>query len=215
MKTYSPVETFLSLRRWNGVTGVLLPIVIVCLNGGLRPSISHFYYTEGRNWFVGSLFTIGAFLCSYFGYDRVDRVMSTIAGLCAFGVAMFPTDDHPEHTLVGYVHYAFAASLLLILAWFSLFQFRKSSSPMPTPNKLRRNRVYQVCGYIMVIALAAIVILQVSGFIEQHPTWNVIYWLETVCLEAFGISWLVKGEVILKDQGSVKESKTLEYAPVA
>jgi hypothetical protein len=200
MKTYTPVSTFLSLRQWTGFAGMSLPWVVAIYVWHISPSISAYYYNDGRNWFVGSLFTIGAFLCSYYGYDRVDRTMSVIAGICAFGVALFPTDEEKVVlTLVGAVHFAFAGALLLILAWFSIFQFTKSSQPNPTPNKLKRNRIYRACGYTILAALALLLVTKIAKLERTLPDLNLVFWLEALCLQAFGISWMVKGEVILKD----------------
>ena len=124
--------------------------------------------------------------------------MSTVAGVCAFGVAMFPTDEG-DLTLVGAMHYAFAASLLLILAWFSILQFTKSSHLTASPNKLKRNRIYVVCSYTI---LAALIILLLEEDYEsgRKAKWlESGFWLEALCLQAFGFSWMVKGEVILED----------------
>ncbi len=34
------------------------------------------------------------------------------------------------------------------------------------------------------------------GLDDMHP----VFWLESIALWAFGISWIVKGEIILKDK---------------
>jgi hypothetical protein len=59
--------------------------------------------------------------------------------------------------------------------------------------KRRRNRVYTVCGWIIV---AAIVLVIVSNIVDPPSGWNTLYWLETVAVVAFGVSWLVKGEFL-------------------
>jgi uncharacterized membrane protein YobD (UPF0266 family) len=59
--------------------------------------------------------------------------------------------------------------------------------------KRRRNQVYMVCGWIIV---AAIVLVIVSNIVDPPSGWNTLYWLETVAVVAFGVSWLVKGEFL-------------------
>lgn len=55
-------------------------------------SISHFYYASWLGGaFVGALFFIGTYLLAYQGLNPGERHLSTIAGYCAFGVALFPT----------------------------------------------------------------------------------------------------------------------------
>jgi hypothetical protein len=197
---FGPIATFLSLRKWTGFAGITLPWILVLYVWKFAPSISDYYHTDGRNWFVGSLFTIGAFLVSYFGYDNTDRIMSAIAGVCAFGVALCPTDLVKDHvTLIGGLHFTFAASLFLILAWFSLLQFPKSKKPVPTRNKLKRNKIYRICGFIMLGALILIAVTKLTSLEETLASLHPVFWLEAICLQAFGVSWMVKGEVILKD----------------
>ena len=79
-----------------GTVALLLPIVLyfgtwfgVCF----YYSISHFYYTQFLgNVFVGALVFIGTFLIAYRGESRSENTLATIAGLCAYGVVLFPTN---------------------------------------------------------------------------------------------------------------------------
>lgn len=58
----------------------------------MRDSLSHFYYAPFLGGiFVGLLFFIGGFLIAYSGDTGLEDWGSNIAGLCAFGVALFPT----------------------------------------------------------------------------------------------------------------------------
>ncbi|MEL7098712.1 MAG: hypothetical protein AAGM84_07785 [Pseudomonadota bacterium] len=84
------------LARLVGFTAIGLPILLavgtVIAAGCFRDSISHFYHTQFMGGvFVGLLFFIGGFMIAYTGASWLERVGSTIAGLCAFGVALFPT----------------------------------------------------------------------------------------------------------------------------
>lgn len=83
------------LARLVGYTAIGLPVVLafgsVLLEGCFRVSISHFYHTQFLGpVFVGLLFFIGAFMVAYTGSTWIERAGSTLAGLCAFGVALFP-----------------------------------------------------------------------------------------------------------------------------
>jgi hypothetical protein len=64
---------------------------IVSSTPGLESSISNYYYTDMRNVFVGSICVIGLFLAACRGYDRHDAIAGTFAGICAIGLALFPT----------------------------------------------------------------------------------------------------------------------------
>lgn len=79
-----------------GLVAVGLPTVL--LIAGLfgftctYDSISHFYYAGWLgSCFVGALIFIGTYLLAYHGLNPGERHLSTIAGYCAYGVALFPT----------------------------------------------------------------------------------------------------------------------------
>jgi hypothetical protein len=208
----SLVLSYLELRRAVGIIGIALPFVLVfgkiILEGpGIQPSISDYYYTIMRNVFVGSLCAIGVFLLSYRGYDKSDNIAGNLACFFAVGVALFPTtpigNDLFWPQIIGYFHYVFAASFLLILAYFSLFLFTKT---FPDPKKVtirkrHRNIVYVSCGIVILISIALIPVyalfLQKTLIASLDP----VFWLESVAVIAFGISWLIKGETLLKDKG--------------
>ena len=50
------------------------------------------------------------------------------------------------------------------------------------------------------IVLIAICLLLPNGMTSFLEKYNPIYWLETIAVLAFGISWLTKSEAILKDE---------------
>ena len=75
-----------------------LPVILIVgatLGGScFRDSISHFYHAQFLGgFFVGLLFFIGGFLIAYSGSHWLETWGSTVAGLCAMGVALFPTSD--------------------------------------------------------------------------------------------------------------------------
>jgi len=100
-------------------------------------------------------------------------------------------------------HYVSAAVFLVSLAFMSLFLFVKSAFPKSKrcKEKVRRNRVYRTCGIIMIIALIVIV-LGLTEFItpETYDRYKLTFWMEALAVEAFGFSWLVKGEAIMGDK---------------
>lgn len=202
--------SYLGLRKAIGFIGCALPFALVAgkwiLEGPeIQPSISDYYYTVMRNVFVGSIFAIGVFLMSYRGYERKDDVAGDLACVFAIGVALFPTapehDPTPIDRIIGYAHYGFATAFFLTLAYFCLALFRMTDPRMPmTPQKRQRNAVYKACGNIILacIALIALNALLLRGtFVERLDP---VFWLEATAVLSFGISWLTKGEAILKDR---------------
>ena len=68
-----------------------------------------------------------------------------------------------------------------------------------TGRKKIRNTVYYVCGFIMLGCVLGIGLYFLVLESERTEDWNLVFWCETIALMAFGVSWLVKGEIILKD----------------
>ncbi len=204
------VISYLGLRKAVGIIGIALPFVLafgkIILEGpGIELSISNYYYTGMRDVFVGALCAIAVFLLSYRGYERIDDRAGNLAGICALGTALFPTAPHvditPQYTWEGVLHLSFAAGFFLTLAFFCLVLFRKTDpTKPPTPRKLQRNTVYTFCGYTILICLALIAVLAFVSDASPVKAFDPVFWLEALATVAFGISWFVKGEAILKDE---------------
>jgi hypothetical protein len=204
------VLSYLALRKAVGIIGCALPFVLafgkMLLQGpGIQDSISGYYYTDMRNVFVGSLCAVGIFLASCRGYDRKDEVAGYLAGFLAIGVALFPTTPYldPSRTerFIGALHLSFAALFFLTLAYFSLRLFVKTASDRkPTRRKLQRNAVYRICGYTILICIVLIVVVKLPSVKVLVEPLTPVFWLESLAVVSFGVSWLTKGETILKDQ---------------
>jgi hypothetical protein len=202
---------YLGLRRAVGIIGLTLPFVLaigrILLQGfGLEGSISCYYYTDMGNVFVGSLCAIGVFLLSCRGYDRRDAIAGRLACAFALGVALFPTGScsasGSQSAAISRVHWSSAALLFLTLAYFCLALFTQTAGN-PTPQKRQRNTVYRVCGYAILACILLIAVVNfvptVSSLVQSlHP----VFWLESGAVISFGVAWLTKGEMILKDQAA-------------
>lgn len=213
------VISYLGLRKAIGILGVALPVVLpvgqILLHAlgiqsslhsqVIESSVSSYYYTDLRNIFVGSMCAIGIFLMSYRGYERRDAIAGRFAFVCAVGVALFPTSPLPVATtdekLIGGIHLTFAALLFLTLSYFSLCLFTKTDpAKPPTRQKLQRNVIYKISGYIMLACIALIVVAALPPIKTMVEQLAPRFWLEAIAIVAFGVSWLTKGEAILKDQ---------------
>lgn len=208
------VVSYLAIRRLIGFLGLLLPEVLITGSvltadcTGVQDSISHYYYTAMSDVFVGFLFAIAAFLIAYKGYNN-DRIATNLAGVFALGVAIFPTNMDGDatcaiHTLADndlrkYIHYTSAALLFLVLAYISLFLFTKSDGPKTKQKKIR-NSLYVVCGIVILFSIAVIAMGHFIPFFENYfNKYKLTFWFESLALTAFGLSWIIKGELILKD----------------
>ncbi len=206
------------LRVTLGVLGMIMPLVIFCVNGfQIEPSISEFYYTDSMVVFTGILIAFGLFLLSYKGFGRdkgekiSDNAVTNMAGVFVLIVAFVPTQcSGPECTelfldavafghqksIVGKIHLISAALFLISMGYMSFVQFAKegeSKSKDCEDEQIVRRRciVYKFSGIMIWLSLLFLALYFVGAFGKIE---NVIFWIETIALEFFGISWLVKSK---------------------
>lgn len=210
------VYAYRRLRRAIGYLGMLLPIILVLLSTfhlfdtEIQPSISHYYFTNLREIFTGTLCAVAFFLICYKGngnsvFWKNDNLLTNIAGLMALGVALVPTNplegQEMAYTLFALnlkvLHYIFAAVLFLSFSLLSINVFtvgQQINGEVPI-SMINENKIYRVCGYAILIF---IILIPLSSF----PYSTLVF--ETLSLLAFGVAWLIKGRA-LGDQGKIGE----------
>jgi hypothetical protein len=205
VKNNDQIISYFTLRILIGAAGILLPFLLVIgkliynHSVEIEFSISD-YYDNGAagDIFVGVLFALGFFLFSYKGYAPIDSRTANIGSVAAFGVALFPT-TFCNNCWVHYLHFVFAMLLFGVFIFFSIYLFRKTDPvKMLTKQKQNRNRVYLVCGIIMIISIAG-VIVSVFLFNTLSGKYHFVFWFESMALIAFGFSWITKAELLWKD----------------
>jgi len=206
------VLSFYRVRQALGLLGLTFPVLLVL--GGLladakiHPSISDYYHTTLRDIFVGALFAIGIFLISYKGHSRQpgerlsDNLAATLAGVGAFGLAIFPNrlvagrENFFQLYLGGWANYLhFVAALLFLgsMAYFCLGKFARTKN-------YHRRIIYRWCGWSIIVfgilaTIASILRITASPYWQNMIEFSgIILWCEAVGIWAFGLSWLVKGK---------------------
>ncbi len=198
--TNSQVISYYALRLLIGITGMALPLLLVLAKAmtgqgwQLETSISA-YYGDGAagDILVGLLFAQGFFLFCYRGYEKIDSIVGNFACLCCLGVALFPTTSTKEW--VVNLHFAFGFLMFASFIYFSIFLFRKTDPfDGATKKKMQRNKVYLVCGLVMLACIIGIGIGQLLLAKATREQYHLTFWLESLALWAFGFSWIVKAE---------------------
>jgi uncharacterized membrane protein len=204
----SLVFSYLELRRVIGFLGISLPFILVLgslllfQDKALQNSISAYYHTGIGDVLTGTLCVIGFFLLSYKGYHRIDSVVASLACIFAVGTALFPgkLEGAAAQTVEASFtpHTIFASLFFIALIYFALILFTKSDQPKPYPQaKRRRNLVYKICGVAMI---ACIVIMGIFYLFRTElaflEPFNPVFWLESLAILSFGVSWITKGEAI-------------------
>lgn len=190
------------LRAMLGWLGMLLPWIVLILSMafgyGFPQSISATYFFDPCiTPFMIILGSAGFLLISYRGYDKVDDIICTLAGISALAICLFPcfvgnktyvgTFQIPVQ-ISGNIHNISAAVFFGLLAFNSLFLFTKSSGTMTKKKKIR-NVIFRACGIGMALSLVILFPLNALGI--HGSTWIV----EAIALIFFGISWLTKSNI--------------------
>ena len=199
------VHSYLFLRRAVGLIGIALPFVLIlgkrAVQGGdMGGSLSGYYYTDMRDVLVGAMCAAGVFLIAYYGHNVLDNVATTIAGIGAIGLALFPTTPDQNVTswdrTSGTLHLVFAGLFFVMLAYICLQLFTRNDGEQGTGRKDQRNAVYRICGVVIIVCLVLIALAKSIGLAgEIHPA----LWLECVAVWAFGLAWLVKGQTLIRN----------------
>ncbi len=211
------IISYMRLRQLIGVLGIVLPFV--CIAGGVfiagervQESISIYYYTNMRDFFIGAMGGLSLFLFTYKGYCKVDDLVTTACAIMGLGLTVFPCMSAPGVELpVGIfminestseiIHSTFAGLFFFLLAMNSIFLFTRSDLQKHEflPEKKNRNSVYRACGIIIICSLALLgLIIWIKGktYVRAH---RIPLFFEIIMLISFSISWLIKGGVILND----------------
>jgi hypothetical protein len=216
------VVSYLTLRKAIGIAGLLMPFIVragayVFESIRSTDSISAYYYTGMRDVFVSTLVLVGALLACYRTPALRDNVVATMAGAAGIAIALFPMDPtyapqilahfpgmlgnscYVNRGILGF-HFVFVAAFFALSFYLVYFRFKAFTPQPPTPQKVIRNKVYRVCGLAMLAAYSTIGVLALAF----HGT--SIFWPETVAVVAFGVAWLVKGQIVLKDPVALNPS---------
>jgi len=197
-------KTVQRLRFGIGAIGVLLPIVLpfgnwVFVQLGHHTqiwpsSMSSSYYTSTRNIFVGSMCALGVFLLGYRSTAKAD-MWTTVVGIFAIGVALFPTAPHAAtdfQSAIGYVHLSCAGITLAGLGAFCIASFHRASNASKAskaPGQTTKNYGYLTAGILILVFLAIAII---AGLTKWGAKWTLtpLYVCEGLSVWAFGAAWI-------------------------
>lgn len=204
-----PAFDYMTLRMLMGVIAFSLPLIVWAIAGMKQPSISHYYYTEARDVFVGMLFIVAAFMLSYNGHAWWHLILSKIASAGAVMVAVFPTAEvGVDQSWESMFHYIGAGLLFGILCIFCFYVFQKKDEKETNMRKIRR-KIYKICGSVMLISIVTILLatkLFPGPFVDES---RVVFYCESAALFAFGVAWFVSGKALLLFSDSNEQNKSL------
>ena len=129
-----------------------------------------------------------------------------VSGLLAIGVfhrfklSTIEVALHPilgDNKLVCYLSFiGLFVMLVLFLRWACLPWWRPIE-------QAKKNEIYEDCKFLVPLCLFAI---GVGIWAQYCYESSFVFWVETVMLMAFGVSWFVKGDTLLRDDDEKKSS---------
>ena len=202
----NPALSYRNLRAIIGYVGLALPVVLLLtgvFDGHLESSISAYYYTKVGDVFTGALCVIGIFLLAYrLTSWAIDNIATTLAGVAALGVAFFhaaPKNATLSQLRLSDVHLTCATALFILLGAISLFIFPRDV----LPNQKWRANCYMGLGALIWLSIILMPTLNaLAGSFYDHN--HVFFILETICVMAFAVSFILKGHGQPSDPGFSK-----------
>jgi hypothetical protein len=191
-----------------GILGMLLPWLVALITLSWPQSISITYYSLfAVGTFMVVLGSAGILLINYKGYNKIDDITATIAGIFGIGICLFPMTYLPDPSIAtGILHLRSDISNIFhcisavvffgTLAFMSFFLFTKTNGQMTQQKKIK-NIIYRVCGIGMIGSFLLFLLQYIPGFNCYNLTWII----EAIALFFFGLSWIIKSDAIpwLKD----------------
>lgn len=196
------------MRIMIGILGMLLPWLVALITWSWPGSISETYYSYlAVGTFMVVLGSAGILLINYKGYEKIDDITATIAGIFGILICLFPMTYAADPTMKtgalglpsstsNIFHCISAFGFFGTLAFMSFFLFTKTKGEMTKQKKIK-NIIYRVCGVGMLASFLLMLLQFIPGFNCYNLTWIV----EAIALFFFGLSWIVKSDAFpfLKD----------------
>lgn len=196
------------MRIMIGALGILLPWLVALITLSWPQSISITYYSVfAVGTFMVVLGSAGILLINYKGYEKIDDISATIAGIFGILICLFPMTFLPNpaeqvgilhlpSNVSNIIHCISAVGFFGTLAFMSFFLFTKTSGQMTRQKKIK-NIIYRICG----IGMMGSFLLFLLNFIPNFECYNLTWIIEAIALFFFGASWIVKSDAFpfLKD----------------
>jgi hypothetical protein len=205
-------STYLTLRYGIVLIGALLPLIVYAVGRfhgvRLQDSISAYYWASNgtpapsRDWFVGCLFAVAAFLYLYKGFSKAENIALNVAAILAAGVALFPMEWNCGQACGKYsVHGFCAVAMFVCLVYVVWFRSGDTLPLIPDePSRARYRRMYVITGAVMLASpLTAFLLNAVIGTRTSY-----VFFIEAAGIWAFALYWWVKSSELKRSAATAK-----------
>jgi hypothetical protein len=189
--------TYFGLRWITVLVAVALPLLLwwggrLAFNIHLQDSISAYYLTAMRNWFVGCLFGVAACLYVYKGLSDRESILLNAASLLAVGVAVTPLDRKPAWLPGGLTPHGICAVLFFVMIALACWLCQDDSLKLGLvpPDRIARYRAKYTLTGVALVALPVIAAI-INVVFGRSPA-SSKFWLEAVAVWVFSFYWYTK-----------------------
>jgi len=207
-------STYLTLRYGIVAIGALLPLIVYGVGSvhgvPLQASISAYYWAPSgladapsRNWFVGCLFAVAAFLYLYKGFSKGENLALNTAAIFALGVAIFPMEWSCGTACGKYsVHGTCAVAMFLCLVYVVWFRSGDTLPLLQAHPKVeaRYRSAYKLLGAVMLVSPITAFILNAA--IGPHTSY--VFFVESAGIWAFAGYWFTKSAELNRSMATAR-----------
>jgi hypothetical protein len=107
-----------------------------------------------------------------------------------------------------YASALFLVSLILLIVFVFIYtkkQIKAVGAHTAAARRMKqRNVIYGVCASLMFLAVLFIAFGDLIVGEVTYKLNHLTFWMETIAVESFGLSWLLRGDMLLPDKGNVR-----------
>jgi hypothetical protein len=208
-------RSYTLMRTFVGILGLALPVILLLgdyffldTDFAMRGSLSAYYHSGMRDFFVSILAVTGILLFTYKITERNrDNLFTIIAGIAAICIAIFPTNIPTGGTLTplqaalgegrtAFIHYASSTIFIVSLGILS-YDFANRERKRPQQRDGYKARFPPEFWYRFHLSAAiaigcAVIFIAVTQSLDVFDKYSILIG-EIVVTVAFGLSWLAKG----------------------
>ena len=205
---------FNNLRKLIGLIGILMPCALLAYTlldpecNIVLKSISAYYHSKAGHIFSACSLVIGVVIWNTIKYPE-DKWLYRLAAVLAIIIGFVPNCQdgsiggciirQNKIDWINWIHLGSAIIFFVLLSYLVYFRFTKSEDAEISYAKQNRNRVFRICGIVMMVTM---VLIAISATIMKGK-WDSlrpIFVGETIMLFAFSYAWLIKGQFWMKEK---------------
>ncbi len=213
----SITATYFSLRWGMVIIAVAFPILLWLGGSWFRElslwppldSMSAYYDSGMRDWFVGFLFAVAVCLYLYKGLSEKENYLLNSAGIFSVGIAVNPFSWHPAGWPAKLTPHGICAGLFFLMIVLDCWLCSGDSFALgllPASEEELYAKKYRAIGIALIVVplLAFLINTHVLG----EPFSSSVFWIEATAIWVFAFYWHTKSGELERALAEAKKQRT-------